>query len=169
MSHDLTAYQARLAQSQYYVANSSFLHAVTWIYSRTGRILVEKASKNNAVVCVVGHVVEQRLDCGPTGNYITGEFGSLQKAKYRLQITKPTGTPFTKDYDVALTALKVLQNQATSTGDRRNLIVVDSKNENIHSTKDVFEKRVHAIPHPSATDTDGENFLGERFRFVRKR
>ncbi|KAF8267360.1 hypothetical protein EI94DRAFT_1801764 [Lactarius quietus] len=153
MSHDLTVYQARLAQSQY-VANSSFLHAVTWRYSHMGRILVEKASRNNAVVCVIGHVVEQRLNYGPTGNYITGEFGSLQKAKYQLQITKPTGTPFVKDYDVALTALKVLQNQATSMGDRHNLIVVDGKSENIRSTKDVFEKRAHAIPHPSATDTD---------------
>ncbi|KAF8260873.1 hypothetical protein EI94DRAFT_1811118 [Lactarius quietus] len=117
MAHKLATCQANLAQLQYYTANNSFLHAVTQCYSHTGHILVEKATKNNALVNMVGTVVEQCLDCGPTGNFITGEFGSLQKVKYQLQLTKPFGTPFMKDYDTALNALKILQNQAHQTGE----------------------------------------------------
>ncbi|KAF8256482.1 hypothetical protein EI94DRAFT_1645826, partial [Lactarius quietus] len=97
---------------------------------------------------VVGHVVEQRLDCGPTGNYVTGEFRSLENAKYQLQLTKPTGTPFAKDYEIALNTSKNMQGQVATTGDRRNFIVADGKNENFRFTKDVFEKRVRVSQAP---------------------
>ncbi|KAF8258946.1 hypothetical protein EI94DRAFT_1690985 [Lactarius quietus] len=110
-------------------------------------ILVEKSSKNNALLSIVGHVVEQHLDCGPTGNYITGEFRSLEKAKYQLQLTKLMGTPFVKDYDIALNTSKNMQGQVAATGDRRNFIIADSKNENFRFTKDVFKKKSASLTH----------------------
>ncbi|KAF8263825.1 hypothetical protein EI94DRAFT_1806660 [Lactarius quietus] len=145
MTHDLAAYHAHLSQSQYYIANGTSPHAVTWRYSRMGHVLVEKTSKNNTLISVVGHVVEHCLNCRPTGNYVTGEFSSLKKAKFQLQLMKPNGTPFAKDFDASLNALKNLQNQAASTSDRCNLIVTDGKNENICFTKDIFEKRVRLL------------------------
>lgn len=143
MSLDYGNVHADIASSILYAANSSFLHAVVWRYHRSGRVLVEKTGKDSAMVSLVARVVEQRLDCGPSGNY-TGEFGSLASAKYHLHVTKPIGTPFAKDYDLALQNFKSLQDQAASTDDKRNFIVVDGMNENLRFTRNVFEKRVRS-------------------------
>ncbi|KAF8264890.1 hypothetical protein EI94DRAFT_1467953, partial [Lactarius quietus] len=102
--------------------------------------LVEKSSKNNALVSMVGHVIEHHHNCRPTGNFVTGKFRSLEKAKFQLQLTKPNGMPFAKDHNASLNALKNLQNQAATTSDRHNLIVMDGKNENVRFTRDIFEK-----------------------------
>jgi len=47
-----------------------------------------------------------------------------------------------------------MQGQVATTGDRRNFIVADGKNENFRFTKDVFEKRAQVIPRPGINDDD---------------
>lgn len=143
MTVNLESCHAEVASSLLYAAHASFLQTVTWRYHRSGRVLVGKTGKKNALVSLVARVIKQRLDCGPCGNY-TGEFGTLASAKYHLQITKPAETPFAEDYDLALQNFRALQDQAASTEDRRNFIVVDGQNENLRFTCNVFEKRVNA-------------------------
>ncbi|KAF8263815.1 hypothetical protein EI94DRAFT_1874428 [Lactarius quietus] len=92
--------------------------------------------------------VAAHLDCGPTGNYVTSKFRSLKKAKYQLQLTKPMGTPFVKEYDIALNTSKNM----------RNFIVANGKNENFHFTKDMFEKKMLPADAETAVDNKMEHW-----------
>ncbi len=69
-----------------YAASAGFPHAVSWQYDKAGHVLLDKATEGTAVASVVGQVVDHRLFCGPSGNFLSREFGSLKKAKLQVSL-----------------------------------------------------------------------------------
>ena len=69
MEHDLLPRQTQLLNSDSYVANTTFRNVFTWYSQKTGNILIEKQSKKNAILAVVGKVLENRMDCEGHGNF----------------------------------------------------------------------------------------------------
>ena len=146
MEHDLCGLRATLLSNELYGASAEFVASVVWGNARSGHVLLEKSpadqSRTNAVVSVVGRVVEDRLNCGPEGNYVNKDFGKLETAKYQLRLAKPTDTPFAPDFDKVAENLKIIRTQRAATQDRRNLIVEDEVELLLRFADNVFEKRV---------------------------
>jgi hypothetical protein len=53
-----------------YVANPSFLSNVRWGQEGYSHMLKNMIDKDDAVAIVVGKVINDRLSCGPTGNWL---------------------------------------------------------------------------------------------------
>ncbi|KAH9009399.1 hypothetical protein EDB85DRAFT_2162774 [Lactarius pseudohatsudake] len=134
MEHDLNAYRSGLLQSKLYVGSPGFLPAVCWEQGKNGNVLSDKASKTDAVMSI---------------------YGSLEGAKFQLQLVKPVGTPFEKDFEKAFDVLTKVQGQAASTQDRRNFIVTEAGNKNFRFGEHVFEKRATPL------DLDGGEVVDE--------
>lgn len=142
MEEDLVSHQATLHLLPYYGAHPDFVAGVGWRLGKNGHVLFDKKSKIAAVSTVVGRVLEYKLNCGPSGNYINSEYGSLQTAKYELHLEKPTETLFASDFDTVLKNLMSLQDLVAGTDDRRNLIVKEGEDFHLRFATKVFEKRV---------------------------
>ena len=145
MEHNLPLYRANIIQSPSYAACPGFIPALGWRTDKAGHVLVNKSSNENAVVSVIGRVLELRLDCGPTGNFIKGRFGGLQTAKYHCLLEKPDKTPFANDFDNSLSNFERVQSDIASTANKNNFIVVDGQQKHLRFTKYVFEKRERAL------------------------
>ncbi|KAH9025251.1 hypothetical protein EDB84DRAFT_1243267, partial [Lactarius hengduanensis] len=148
------AYRSGLLQSKLYVGSPGFLPAVCWEQGKNGNVLSDKASKTDAVMSIVGRALESRLNCEPHGNF-NRKYGSLEGAKFQLQLVKPVGTPFEKDFEKAFDVLTKVQGQAASTQDRRNFIVTEAGNKNFRFGEHVFEKRATPL------DLDGGEVVDE--------
>ncbi|KAH9028463.1 hypothetical protein EDB83DRAFT_2170099, partial [Lactarius deliciosus] len=142
------AYRSGLLQFKLYVGSPGFLPAVCWEQGKNGNVLSDKVSKTDAVMSIVGKALESRLNCELHGNF-NRKYGSLEGAKFQLQLVKPVGTPFEKDFEKAFDVLTKVQGQAASTQDRRNFIVTEAGNKNFCFGEHVFEKR------PTPVDVDG--------------
>lgn len=141
MDHDLLPWRSRLLKSDSYVPTPYFPHNFIWYSQKTSHIVIEKQSKKNAVLAVVGKVLENRMDCEGHGNFRNQTFEILPKAKYQLLLGKPTDTPFEEDFDVAINNLSALQDRIATHADRSNLIVEDCDAKALRFTRDIFEKR----------------------------
>src|SRR6266702_321259 len=87
MEHNLVQYQAQLHRTKMYCASPGFSQSVGWRPTRSGHGC-------DAVASVVGRVIKKGLDCEPRGNFSKQQpFGSLETAKFQLQLAKPIATP----------------------------------------------------------------------------
>ena len=145
MEHDLTVPRARLLKSKAYTANSNCNSAFSWHTQKNGDILIDKTSNANAVLAVVGEVLENRLDCTPSGNYHEWDRQTLAKSKYHLLLGKPMKTPFADDFDAAIKNLTSFQNAIAVWPDRENLIVFDKRQRALRFTREIFEERHPAV------------------------
>ena len=145
MEHNLPLYRANIVQSASYAACPGFLPALGWRTDKAGHVLVSKSSNENAVVSVIGRVLELRLDCGPTGNFVKGRFGGLQTAKYHCLLEKPDKTPFANDFDKSLSNFERVQSNIASTANKNNFIIVDGQQKHLRFTRYVFEKRERVL------------------------
>ncbi|KAH8977001.1 hypothetical protein EDB83DRAFT_2538232 [Lactarius deliciosus] len=127
MEHDFNAYRSGLLQSRLYVGSPGFLPAICWEQGKNGNVLSDKGS-------------ERRVNCEPHGKF-NRKYGSLEGAKFQLQLVKRVGTPFEKDFEKAFDVLTKIQGHAASTQDRRNFIVTEAGNTNFRFGDHVFEKR----------------------------
>ncbi|KAH9033408.1 hypothetical protein EDB85DRAFT_1832833, partial [Lactarius pseudohatsudake] len=148
------AYRSGLLQSKLYVGSPGFLPAVCWEQGKNGNVVSDKIGKTDAVMSIVGRVLESRLNCEPHGNF-NPKYGPLEGAKFQLQLVKPAGTPFEKDFEKAFDVLTKVQGQAASTQDRRNFIVTEAGNKNFRFGERVFEKRATPL------DIDGGEQVDE--------
>ena len=69
MEHDLVPRQTQLLKSNSYVASTGCKNSVTWYKEKAGHVLIDPESRTNAVLAVVGKVLESRLDCDGHGNF----------------------------------------------------------------------------------------------------
>lgn len=145
MEHDLPLYRDDVLKFPSYGASPGFLPSLGWRTEKSGDILVNKTSDENAVVCVIGRVSERRLDCGPTGNFVKGKFGGLETAKFHCLLEKPVGTPFAEDFDKSLANLDKVQATIASTRNRNHFILVDGQQKKMRFTRYVFEKRERTL------------------------
>jgi hypothetical protein len=132
---------------------------VRWANEKSGHVLLEKMEKEKstrtkAVVSVVGRVLEDRLNCGPNGNFINKVYGSLRKAKYQLRLAKPTETPFGSDFDTVQDNVRILQAQRAATETHKNFIDDDE----LRFSENVFEQRVSSLTFPQIrfAETDAQ-------------
>ena len=126
-----------------YVAAATFLSCVGWGQNGSANTLVEKQNREPAVLIVVGKVVNDRVFCGPSGNWSTNnKFGSLKEAKYQFAIGRPDEELFAKEFDTAFKTLGKVQSGIASTQERQHLLVGEvDKINNIRFSANVFEER----------------------------
>lgn len=98
MEHNLPLYRSELLHSKVYAASPRFLPTLGWHVKKAGEVLVNWDPGDNVMVSVVSHILERRLDCGPTGNYKKWLYGGLETAKFHLLLGNPTGTPFADNF-----------------------------------------------------------------------
>ncbi|KAI9435942.1 hypothetical protein H4582DRAFT_1854634 [Lactarius indigo] len=156
MEHDLAAYQAALALSKLYVANAEVIENVCWRQGRTGDVLKVKKSNVDVVMSIVGYVPDNRLNCGPQGNYNNRKYGSLKTAKFQIQLAKPFGTPFEEDFDEAIKIIGDMQQQTASTKDHRHFITSEGKYVNLRFAQNVFKRRAQKIDVDAGEIVDDE-------------
>lgn len=168
MENDLHCLRDRLLNSSAYAANVNFPDPFSWHSQRTGQILVKKKTKQNAVIAVVGRVLENRLHCSAQGNFGNREGEKLAKAKYHLLLGKPDKTVFATDFETALHKLHGLQNSIATWPERENFIVRDNQQTVLRFTRAIFEERRPAIRgmniSSSPPKTTSDTFESERDR-----
>jgi hypothetical protein len=142
MQANLTSQRNALLRRKEYCASSNFLENIEWRSQRNGQVLFDISGKCNLVASVVGRIIDHHFNCGPTGNYVNRNYGSLEGAKYQLHVSKPTGTPFAKDFEKVLQNLNTVQDQIASTPVRSNLIARVGTMDTVRFARSVFEKRV---------------------------
>jgi hypothetical protein len=143
MLDNLPLYRDYLLQNKAYATSADFLRSIgwPWPWQKYGEALVNKSTSENAIITVVGRVLERRLDCGPTGNF-KGRYGPLKKAKYHLLLEKPCGTPFASDFDKIVAVLSKIQGAiASSSNCLDHLIVPDAPLKLLRFTRNIFTKR----------------------------
>lgn len=145
MDHDLTIPRAKLLKSKAYTANNHCCSAFLWHSQKNGDILIDKLSNANAVLAVVGEVLENRLDCSPSGNYHERKGQTLEKSKFELLLGKPMKTPFADDFDTTIKNLTSFQNLIAVWPDRENLICFDKRQRSLRFTREIFEERRPAV------------------------
>jgi hypothetical protein len=145
MEHDLNPSRVRLLKSAAYAASDSFPDPFSWYSQRTGQILVKTKTKQNAVLAVVGRVLENRLDCSAKGNFGKRDNENFAKAKYQFLLGKADNTIFAPDFDTALLKFQQLQSTIATWPDRQNFIVDDCQKTVLRFTRQIFEERRPAV------------------------
>lgn len=148
MKHDLNNYRADIVKYDSYVASDSFPSTFKWHRGNKGHILIHKESNQNAVVSVVGKILEDNFNCSAIGNFTNSNrsYDTLQSAKFQLMLEKPEKTPFETDFSTAIRKLTELQNLTAVTKERRNLILEDGAETHLRFSKNVFEERRVKLP-----------------------
>jgi hypothetical protein len=144
--------RTRLLRSSAYTAGETCRNTFTWHSQRTGDILIKTTTKENAVLAVVGRVLESRLDCSATGNFQNRDWETLAKAKYHLLLGKPDDTVFADDFNIALENLANFQTLIATSNDRENFIVRERQQRALRFTRDIFRERRPAIERLSVFD-----------------
>ncbi|KAH9008174.1 hypothetical protein EDB84DRAFT_1250467, partial [Lactarius hengduanensis] len=128
-----------LVQSKLYVRSPALLPSVRWEQGKAGNVLSDKTDKTDAVMSIVGRTLGNRMNCDPHGNF-TWKYGSLETAKFQLQLRKPAGTPFEKDFEKVFKMFTKIQGQAAATQDRRYFLVIKAGNRNLRSQSPYLTK-----------------------------
>lgn len=141
MHHNLLRYRDILLQENGYGAAAQFSSTYSWHALKTGDVLINSHNKQNAVVSIVGRVLENRLDCTPSGNFADRSFDKLATAKFQLLLGKPDDTIFTTDFDTAMQHLVELQQKISPGKPGQNLIVFERDKKVLRFTRPVFDVR----------------------------
>ena len=94
MEHNLTCYHDQLLTENFYAAAHTFSASFTWHLQRNGDVLINRKTKQNAVVSVVAHVLESRLDCTAVGNLGNRSAENLLTVKYQLLLCQGLAGPW---------------------------------------------------------------------------
>jgi hypothetical protein len=126
-----------------YAATAAILSSLGWGHEGSADMLFEKTSGDPTVLIIVGKVVDDRLFCGPQGNWSIGnQYGNLKTAKYQFLIGRLDEDVFVKDYDAAFKTLSRLQSSVASSANREHLLIGKSNWVNgIKFSTNVFETR----------------------------
>lgn len=145
MDHDLHPRRTRLLKSNSYVASTGCKNSIAWYTEKSGNVLIEVDTKRNAVLAIVGKVLEKWLDCDGHGNFRKRVFQTgletLKKAKYQVLLGRPDDTPFTEDFDIAVETLSSLQGNIAVSPDRENFIIKERRERSLRFTRGIFEPR----------------------------
>ena len=141
MHHNLRPYHELLTHQTGYGAASDLATSFTWHRQKTGDVLINSRNKQNAIISVVGRVIENRLDCTPSGNFSDRSFEKLATAKFQLHLEKPDDTIFTSDFDTAMHNLESLQQKLAPGKTGQNLVVLERDEKVLRFTRPVFEVR----------------------------
>ncbi|KAN0130933.1 hypothetical protein V8E53_011311 [Lactarius tabidus] len=146
MQHNLSRYRDQLLTVDCHGASKTFTSSVSWLPQRTGNILVDLKTNQNAVISVVGCVLDNRLDCSSLGNHGKRPPAKFPTAKFHLLLGKPTKTIFADDFDIMMKNLENIQDNIGSTKNHQNLVVCERGDHALRFTRSVFETRQPPIP-----------------------
>ena len=146
MEHNLVHYREQLLKENCYAAAYSFRHSFSWLSQRTGDILIEDKSKQNAIISVVARVLDNHLDCTAVGNLGNRPPDKLPSVKFQILLGKPTGTVFADDFATVLDNLEQISNDTTPGEKKENLIVTERGVNVLRFTRPVFERRQPPVP-----------------------
>jgi len=126
-----------------YVAAATFLSKVGWKQDGYAHMVKEKTTNEDAVLILVGKVLDDRLFCGPSGNWSPNNtFGGLRTAKYNFTLGLPDEDAFTSDFTSAFKTLGTLQNNIASTPHRLHFLLGEGEQfSTLRFATPVFEKR----------------------------
>lgn len=126
-----------------YAANADCLKHVAWTQDGSSHILANKSDKSDAVLIVVGRVVNDRVFCGPAGNWSSkNSFGSLKTARYQFTISAGEADLLAADFEAAFKMLSKIQGAIAFSPKREHLLVGENeKFHNIRFSTNVFEAR----------------------------
>lgn len=139
MKHNLQRYHDILLHENGYGAATQFSSSYAWHPLKTGDVLIDTRNKQNAVISVVSRVLENRLDCTPSGNFSDRPFDKLATSKYHLLLGVPEDTVFAADYDIAMQNLESVQQKIAPGKVGQNLIVLERDKKVLRFTRPVFE------------------------------
>lgn len=145
MEHNLQQHRGQLLLNPSYCASPVFLSGIGWEVESSGDILIDKATDENTVACVVGHLKEHHFFVTPNGNYSTVEYGDFSHTKFHFVIGNPECTLFAEDFLKALDVISKLQAQIASTPNRVNFIASAGRSKVLRFTRPVFKKRVRLL------------------------
>jgi hypothetical protein len=143
MVHNLESYRSDLLLTESYAASAGFLAGLGWQVENSGRVVVNKEGNADAVMIVVGEVIDHRLLVGPNGNYSSDAFGDFSTAKFLFHLGKLTKTPFEQDFEKAMQNFDKIQAQVSASTNRVNFIVADVQSRTLRFTRNIFIKRVN--------------------------
>ncbi|KAF8240255.1 hypothetical protein L208DRAFT_1118201, partial [Tricholoma matsutake] len=119
---DIATLCARLLATPLYVASTGFFSKVSWKRHGTGHVLVTKDNGAEVVCVIVGEVIDDRLCCGPLGNYNDKYPKPLQDTKNTFVLTHPQHAGLAEDFDCFLKTTLAVQGNIMSTKDDRFFI-----------------------------------------------
>ena len=94
MELNLTRYHDQLLTENFYAAARTFSASFTWHSQRNGDVLINRKTKQNAIVSVVARVLESRLDCTAMGNLGNRSAENLLTVKYQLLLCQGLAGPW---------------------------------------------------------------------------
>lgn len=141
MTNNLVTHCESLLKSNSYGGNPHFQTAFTWQSQKLGHVLVNKSTNENAVLAVIGQVIEKGLQCSSSGNYHNCENETLEKAKFQLFLGKPVKTIFADDFDMTIKKLASFQTDMALYPCRENFIMPNGRQKTLRFTHNVFEKK----------------------------
>jgi hypothetical protein len=151
MQHDLSHYRDGLLTVHCYCPNNAINSSVSWLAQRNGDILINPDTKQNAVLSVVGRVLDNHLDCSVLGNHGNRPAEKLPSVKYHLLLGKPTDTVFADNFETTLDNLSQIEKKMASSAKYENLIVYERGVRVLRFMCSVFETRRPPLPSPSFT------------------
>jgi hypothetical protein len=150
MAFDSVAHRDQLRLLPNYAANVLVASQYGWKQEGSGLVAVDKPAGDDAVLVVVGKIVNSKYKCGPAGNYNPkyDRDSPLSKAKFQLVLGVPNDPVFSDDFNKAFDNLIRLQNSVAHTTDKRFLATLEGHIRNISISAKMFEERVRiAILH----------------------
>ena len=144
MEQDLNNCREKLLKLSAYAASENFPNS-SWFSQRTGQILIKTKSKQNAILAVVGRVLENRLDCSACGNFGKRDREQLAKAKYQFLLGKPEKTVFAADFETALHNFCQIQDTIAIWLEQEHFLVRDNQQTVLRFTRSIFKQRRAAI------------------------
>ena len=143
MTFNCTSYQNGLHALRNYVAAAAFLSNVGWAQDGFAHMLKNKDTRDDAVVMVIGKVIDDCLFCGPTGSWLTGnQYGSLEGAKYTFVLGWPKEEVSASDFDITFKALGKIQSSVVSMPHRMHFLIGEGEKFNfLRFSTNIFKKR----------------------------
>lgn len=131
-----------LKQLSNYAASPQLLSQVRWKPGEGGHVLVAKDTSKLFIAVAIVQVYDYKLNCGPNGNYIKTDIGSLENAKYQFYAGRPGDIIFGEDFPKIYSNLAKLQSEIAVTKQHKDLLYSDASAKMIRFARSVFEKRV---------------------------
>jgi hypothetical protein len=142
MTFDAHAYHVKNSLLSNYAASPNILNTTMWQHTDTGLEVVDPSNELPLKIFIVGRISTFRLKSGPAGNHMKNGFGSLDKAKYQLHMSRPADPELGADYNAAIANLETLQRQVATTTDIRNMVITDVTGKMIRFVRNIFTLRV---------------------------
>ena len=155
MATHFEAYRSVLVKDTNYVGAPSFFANAGWRQVGPGHVLCRKMSSKPYIGCVVGRVLDSRLNVTPDANY-NGRY-PLKDAKYGFVLCRPDEPLFASDWDRACKTLKDIQTSISSTQYHVNFLSVQKSLSSLRFVSPLFEKR-------DPEETEEEHTLRGLFR-----